>query len=350
MELAPGASEREIKNAYHLMVKVWHPDRFQNDPTLGQAAEIKLKEINAAYLLLTAKRSSTEPSRRPSSYSTVPPDSAPRANPSPPRSSPPSAAVRVSSAWVFPAILILFRVILVAVAALAARYLWIAFDIQGSTSEAASKVYGFGKDTVFDRLDEPKRRFMEAVRQDLRRIGVKDPQPPPALELPQAIPSEGAEKEPPSPHIAHREDRRAASPIKTTSKAPVTRVASLITVGSTRDEILDQLGPPATSTPDKLVYGQSELYLKDNSVVGWHIDPFTSPIRVKLWPSGSVDPTLTSFTIGSSQDVVLVVQGTPTSFSQDKFEYAGSEVYFQNRRVVRWKSDPATIPLRARLP
>jgi hypothetical protein len=71
---------------------------------------------------------------------------------------------------------------------------------------------------------------------------------------------------------------------------------------------------------------------------------------VKLWPGASVDPTLTSFTIGSSKDVVLVVQGTPTAFSEDKFEYAGSEVYFQNHRVVRWKSDPATIPLRAQLP
>jgi hypothetical protein len=38
------------------------------------------------------------------------------------------------------------------------------------------------------------------------------------------------------------------------------------------------------------------------------------------------------------------------AFSEDKFGYGGSEVYFQNRRVVRWKNDPDSISLHARLP
>jgi hypothetical protein len=98
------------------------------------------------------------------------------------------------------------------------------------------------------------------------------------------------------------------------------------------------------------VYGRSELYLKDNSVAGWRIDPVSSPIGVKLWPKSSVDPTLDSFTIGSSMDVVLVVQGTPTAFSEEKFEYGASEVYFENHRVIRWNNDASSIPLRAKLP
>jgi hypothetical protein len=50
--LQPGASREEIKHAYRDMVKVWHPDRFQNEPRLLQIAGEKMKEINEAYRLL----------------------------------------------------------------------------------------------------------------------------------------------------------------------------------------------------------------------------------------------------------------------------------------------------------
>jgi outer membrane protein assembly factor BamE (lipoprotein component of BamABCDE complex) len=146
--------------------------------------------------------------------------------------------------------------------------------------------------------------------------------------------------------------QRSAQPAKATSQhssssQPTTRkIYSYITVGSTKAEVLDQVGAPTASTNDKLVYGQSELYFKNDAVTGWKIDA-ANPIRVKLWPESAVDPALTSFTVGSTRDEVLIVQGTPTAFSDNKFEYGTSEVYFQNHRVVRWKSDPASVQLRA---
>jgi hypothetical protein len=82
--------------------------------------------------------------------------------------------------------------------------------------------------------------------------------------------------------------------------------------------------------------------------VGWKIDPESPPIRVKLWPDASVDPDLDSFWMGSSKDEVLVVQGTPTFWYEDTFGYGGSEVYFKNGKVVNWKNDPASVPLRAK--
>ena len=120
-----------------------------------------------------------------------------------------------------------------------------------------------------------------------------------------------------------------------------------ITVGSTRQEVMDMLGAPTALADDKLVYGKSELYLRNGRVAGWRIDPVANPIRVKLWPSGAVDTSLDFFTIGDSKDIVLVVQGTPTAFSKDKFEYGGSEVDFENGEVVSWKEDPNSIRLRA---
>jgi hypothetical protein len=52
-ELGVTASAQEVKDARNQMVKVWHPDRFPNDPKLQQRGQEKLKGINAAYEILT---------------------------------------------------------------------------------------------------------------------------------------------------------------------------------------------------------------------------------------------------------------------------------------------------------
>jgi hypothetical protein len=52
LEIEPGASKEDIRQAYKDLAKVWHPDRFSNDPKLQQKAEEKLKQINAAYTFL----------------------------------------------------------------------------------------------------------------------------------------------------------------------------------------------------------------------------------------------------------------------------------------------------------
>ena len=48
--IEPGASKEEIKQAYRDMLKVWHPDRFaQEPPRLQEKAEDNAKTINDAY-------------------------------------------------------------------------------------------------------------------------------------------------------------------------------------------------------------------------------------------------------------------------------------------------------------
>ena len=54
--LEPGASEAEIRQTYRDLAKVWHPDRFLNDPRLQARAQEKLKEINVAYQALCDNR------------------------------------------------------------------------------------------------------------------------------------------------------------------------------------------------------------------------------------------------------------------------------------------------------
>lgn len=47
-----GASQKEIKRAYHEMVKKYHPDQYHDNP-LSDLAQEKMKEINEAYSILT---------------------------------------------------------------------------------------------------------------------------------------------------------------------------------------------------------------------------------------------------------------------------------------------------------
>ncbi|HEY9697565.1 MAG TPA: GUN4 domain-containing protein [Trichocoleus sp.] len=54
LELEPGASEAEIKQAYRDLVFVWHPDRFVDHPRLQKKAQEKLKQLNIAYEFLQA--------------------------------------------------------------------------------------------------------------------------------------------------------------------------------------------------------------------------------------------------------------------------------------------------------
>ena len=50
------ATEEEIRQAYHDLVRVWHPDRFQSDPRLQELAADHLRKINEAYENLKGSR------------------------------------------------------------------------------------------------------------------------------------------------------------------------------------------------------------------------------------------------------------------------------------------------------
>ena len=47
--LTIGSSPSEIKRAYRDLVRVWHPDRFENDSRLREQANEMLKLVNLAY-------------------------------------------------------------------------------------------------------------------------------------------------------------------------------------------------------------------------------------------------------------------------------------------------------------
>jgi hypothetical protein len=52
LDLPPGYSQADLKQAYKDLVQVWHPDRFAHNARLKEKAEAKLKQINLAYEVL----------------------------------------------------------------------------------------------------------------------------------------------------------------------------------------------------------------------------------------------------------------------------------------------------------
>jgi len=52
LELAPGASRDEAREARIVLAKVWHPDRHQGDPKVYERADLKLRQINEAFATL----------------------------------------------------------------------------------------------------------------------------------------------------------------------------------------------------------------------------------------------------------------------------------------------------------
>jgi len=57
LDLQPNASAKEVKRAYRLWVKVYHPDRFSDDPEVRSIVEKKLKEVIEAFEHLKVPRS-----------------------------------------------------------------------------------------------------------------------------------------------------------------------------------------------------------------------------------------------------------------------------------------------------
>jgi hypothetical protein len=121
------------------------------------------------------------------------------------------------------------------------------------------------------------------------------------------------------------------------------------TIGSTRKEVLTVQGIPTAYSPDTFEYGRSRVFFVGEKVVGWEDAPIWIHLNVQLRPGHAVDGRMHSFTTGSTRDEVLAVQGTPTGFSYNTFEYGTSKVHFRDGRVSSWENAPAWIPLKVEL-
>ena len=115
------------------------------------------------------------------------------------------------------------------------------------------------------------------------------------------------------------------------------------TIGSTRDQVVAVEGTPDHYDDGgrELRYGESRITFQRGRVVSWHMNPSGS-LNAKLLPEYEEDVDV--FTLGSSRDAVLSVQGTPDHFSDQSFHYGHSMVHFANDRVSGW-NEATNYPL-----
>ena len=242
LELHAGATDEEIKAAYRMLVKVWHPDRFEGDRKLSKAAGEKLKGINAVFKFLSSsprpvggrKPSTPEPkestkkaqptSDRPSPFAERDDGNRPTGNaaapPTPTASRPstgdsPNVSIpQESSGWSR-----LLRYVIIFGGISLAKYFWPSGGSGPNTNAVVHPTY------EVDTTSSPRSTLL-------------------------------------FDHFATSEQ---AKPTSHTSK----KVPPYFTVGSTREEVLAVQGTPTSFSQDTLEYGASEVYLSDGKVVSW---------------------------------------------------------------------------------
>lgn len=113
--------------------------------------------------------------------------------------------------------------------------------------------------------------------------------------------------------------------------------SSYFTVGSSKNEVLAVQGTPDRFSENSFHYGLSSVYFdSDGRVTGWDNYSYKQ-LKIRMLPR--VASAARYFTIGSSEDDVLAVQGTPDRFTENAFYYGLSSVYFDNTgRVASWEN------------
>jgi hypothetical protein len=281
--ILPGASWKQLRQAYKKLVNAWHPDRFQQNTRQKKLAEEKTKEITQSYkelaeyyrkhgaLPLTGREEAPSTGAdRPAPYPAKEPDAG-ATTPDETASGTPSRAAPKARAFhkrVFHAV-------------------------------AAMVLLGFAY--VVWQVDPQEQRSYSAL-EDAKN---------PALDMPQD-----------------------ESPIN------ISEPEAHFTVGSSLGEVYTIQGIPTRTEGDIWYYGNSKVYFAKGKVLSWE-ENIDNPLKTHALMETDGRSHL-YFGHGSSKEEVLEVQGAPDRDTDNVWEYGYSRVYFDNNRVTGWHEAPMT--------
>jgi hypothetical protein len=333
--LTPGASDAAIREAYRDLVKVWHPDRFSNDPRLQQRAEEELKRINDAYRhVIDAPRTEAETRRTAQAGARVA-----NPEPSPVRHAPPTAgpAAPDEGYWESrPRPARVFRIgRLPAVSTIVATLFVVFF-----ATALAGDVDGMDAGRLVRQVSGWIRSFGKPERHDETARSTATPHVP-------SMPSAGAHED-----GRGARDARPAVPPASDGQTPVTPGAPVVieipvdafaagtppvppaslewfSIGDSKRRVRSSQGEPTRETESLWHYGASTVSFHDGRVIGY---ANAGNLRVRLRVSGAV-PAGRVFSLGATRDEVLTVQGTPSAVAGNTWFYARSTVTFAGGRV-----------------
>ena len=281
--LEPGVSLEELKQTHKDLVKVWHPDRFADDPRLQQKAQEKLKEINEAYEQVLSDAFPT-----------------PRLTPPVPDSPP-------------------------------------AVQPEGRPAQASAGVgrYPPGPFGPFQTPPPPQAplkrlRFLRNPFRSATGLGVVGLG---ALLLTLSLVLNNNDD-------SRRRDAVGANEASSSEKANDKPAGEYLPpsgpafgLGSTKDEVLMIQGTPTSVEGNRWMYELSSIDFSDGKVESYA--NISRNLHVRLRPAGdsSAGRSRGYFTLGSSPDEVLGVQGTPTSVEGRRWRYESSSVDFSEGKV-----------------
>ena len=255
--LTRDAAQNEIKDAYRVLAKVWHPDRFQSDERLRQQAEEKLKEINSAYHLLTTAPAE-EPQRRTAG--------------SPPKEPPqtrPESSEHSSAQWSPPRPITNHFANAFRTKRRAAR-IRIALTVLVLVVAAAWLLDRYGRTLAYE-LNIPIKTVASASH--------------PTTHAPESSPNRSAGTPANSNNSSAKSTRSrnatvAGSPSLLVYPDDDPRVA-YFTVGSTTSDVVKVQGVPTKIAGNIFEYGSSQVYFQNGRVESWRVDP-GSPLKARV--------------------------------------------------------------------
>jgi len=318
--LKPGASPAEVKQAYRELAKKWHPDFFQQErPGDRRTAEERFKDITAAYRRLsrqwkvpTETAVQDDPGRA----------GAKRRGQTTPRGS--AARSRIRGGWLAG----LFR---------SARP-----SGEKPTAFKTSRAIRIGLGCVLLTASAAWMisRWWPMETRVLRLTGTGSPPvetPSAPIRHPTPHRGDGPESAPVSPSVPEAVPGATApttepGSLSPASPSPREEAPPFFTLGSSREEVLRVQGPPGRIHGQTWVYSLSEVHFKEGHVSRY--DNFDGSLKVHLPPSApppGQPPRF--FSLGSSRNEVLTVQGTPTRVHGNRWYYGFSEIRFKNDHV-----------------
>ena len=362
--LEPGAKFSEVRLAYLSLVKKWHPDRHQSQPYEIQAlAEKKFREIDEAYRRISRNRqqppradatTTGTASRGPDRDATPRPKSHPR--PASSRFRPAIAIRPFSGAKIILPILLFASLVFILVQFQSFFYdtvidtepLHVARNPTGEeTQEAGQSAQppapesseGLLSPAVPDLPPEPLPLLRSAPPNSSFTLGstiseVLDIQGPPDRVHGQTWTYGLSEIQFKNGRVAKFNNFDGSLRVRMLPEiSPDWAARGHITIGSTADEVLFVHGTPTRVEGDRWFYGFSELVFKNGRLAEY--DNYFGNLKIILVPSalsGGENPP-TSFTIGSTPDEVLVVQGTPTGVHGNRWSFNFAAVTFRDGKV-----------------
>lgn len=336
--LRPGASPEEVKRAYRALVKRWHPDRYAGGSERERAeAEEKFKDLQDAYRRILSKSFADAFSSRevPSGKKTHTAadrgakesgDGSQGKKPfSTPQATQPSGLAQALK------------------------------TLRSRAGAWAEKPMGSGKRAAAAAV------LLLAV---LWGYWLHAPRPKeaPSGAAPGATTGSESPKAPEAPasNLSIRVDDALSSPAVVPGYDPAGREilggpspagagkAETFTLGSSEKDVLRVQGPPDKAGGGRWSYGLSEVRFQDGRVTGY--DNFDGRLRVALVPSAgsgrSGAAAANYFTLGSTKDDVLRVQGTPTGVRGAVWHYGFSSVRFSEDRVVSYDNSFGNLKVR----